>query len=369
MRSVNAGDFGVEQVNGVMVAPQRKLWPRLKVLPMGWSHSLWWCQMIHQRIVLEAGANRDLCLEDKASVPDGDIMHLEYVDNYVVLGTCKKKVEQLATAGVAALREKGLVVHEEEKAEGSIKVLGWQFDNTVLKPLPHRVWRVRLAIKQILMHGRSTGRQLEKIVGHAAFISLGRRESLSVFGETYTFIHRRYSYPHRLWKSVRRELQIYAAVCPLIWRDLSSPWSPTVHPIDASNWGLGATRAKFQIEEVVELGRHSERWRFSTEQFAKPRASTMGVEISSDLDEAAAYQWAAAETEVTRNVRRSGRGEDVLEPILVVPPKSEGEKFRPLRFSTLKKDWTVLGRYKWKRQEPIPVLEAIELPFMELNMF
>ena len=358
MRSVLAGDFGVGQINGVEVGPNHKLWPRLKVLPMGWSHALWWCQMIHQRIVLKAGASRDLCLEDKASVPDGRIMHLEYVDNYVVLGTCKEAVEQMASAGAAALREKGLVVHEEEKAEGSIKVLGWQFENTIMKPLPHRVWRVRLAIKQILTHGRTTGRQLEKIVGHAAFISLGRRESLSVFGETYTFIHRHYSYSHRLWKSVRRELQIYAAICPLIWRDLSSPWSSTVHSIDASNWGLGATRAEFQKEEVVELGRHSEKWRFSTEQFSKPRASTMGMEVASDLDEAAAYQWAAAETEVTRHGGRSGGDGKVVEPIVVVPPKSEDEKFSPLRFSTLKKDWTVVGRYKWKRLEPIPVLEA-----------
>jgi len=74
---------------------------------------------------VEAGASRDLCLEDKP------IMHSEYVDNYVVLGTCKEAVEQMASAGAAALREKGLVVHEEEKAEGGIKVLEWQFENTI----------------------------------------------------------------------------------------------------------------------------------------------------------------------------------------------------------------------------------------------
>ena len=53
----------------------------------------------------------------------------------------------------------------------------------------------------------------------------------------------------------------------------------------------------------------------------------MGMEVASDLDEAAAYQWAAAETEVTRHGRRSGGDGKVVEPIVVVPPKSEGEKF------------------------------------------
>jgi len=45
----------------------------------------------------------------------------------------------------------------------------------------------------------------------------------------------------------------------------------------------------------------------------------MGMEVASDLDEAAAYQWAAAETEVTRHGRRSGGIGEVVDPIVVAP--------------------------------------------------
>lgn len=233
-----------------------RLYPQLHVLPMGWTHALWWCQTIHQKIVQDAGASRDLCLEDKAACPTGGPLHIEYVDNYVVLGSSKAAVQDLAQAGATALRSKGLVVHEEESSEGDIKVLGWQFSGTDFRPLPHRVWRIRHAIDHILKTGRITGVQLEKVLGHACFVNLGRREAMSVFGECYTFIQRHYNKLYRLWKSVRRELYIYKGILPLIWRDLAQPWSTTVSAIDASVWGLGVTTSEFNPSEVQHSGRY-----------------------------------------------------------------------------------------------------------------
>lgn len=182
--------------------------------------------MIHQRIVSEIGATAENSIEDKAIVPNEDCMHLEYVDNWVVLGTCKDKVEKLAQKGVEALRGKGLVVHEIEQASSHIRVLGWEFEDSTFRPKPLRAWRVRKAFEHLLARGVCSGRQLEKIVGHANFLSLGRREALSIFGETYTFIQRHYYYRSRIWRSVRRELSIFIGIAPLIWRDLAAPWDP-----------------------------------------------------------------------------------------------------------------------------------------------
>ena len=234
-------------------------------------------KLFHQHVVQQAGATIDTCLEDKAIAPASSMFHIEYVDNFIVLGTSKAQVDEVAAAGVKALRDKGLVVHEEESSHGKIKVLGWEFEDTKLRPLSHRVWRVKLAMERLLEVGRVSGRQLEKVVGHASFICLGRREGLSVFGETYTFIHRHYWSPHRIWSSVRRELQIFCGILPLLWRDLSSPWCAEVTATDASTWGLGATTAVFPQHEVKDLGSFSERWRFEHESYRKPRASTMGA--------------------------------------------------------------------------------------------
>lgn len=209
MRAVFAGEVGIDAVGDTPVSPSTRIFPRLKVLPMGWSHALWWCQCIHQRIVARAGAVASNCVEDKAAIPDGRCMHLEYVDNFVVIGAEQEAVERMAEKGVAELRNSGLAVHEEESGSGQVAVLGWQFDGTVFKPKAMRVWRVRMAFKHLLQIGSVTGRQLEKVVGHATFLCLGRRERLSIFGETYTFIRQHYHSPHRIWKSVRRELQIH----------------------------------------------------------------------------------------------------------------------------------------------------------------
>ena len=297
--------------------------------------------MIHQRIVSRIRATEQNSLEDKAVVPDGHCMHLEYVDNWVVLGTDKGKVSSLAGAGVEALRNSGLVVHEVEHASKQIKVLGWEFDNNIFRPRPMRVWRVRKAFEYLLQRGSCTGRQLEKIVGHANFLCLGRRESLSVFGETYTFIQRNYWNKARIWRSVRRELNIFIGVCPLIWRDLAAPWETEVTAVDA-------TTAVFEVGQVAELVRYSEHWRFDYPHLARPREHAFGVAIADDPQKAAAAAWASNEA----------RGPEGLRPIRVVQPKSHEQIFKTVPFSVVDRDWKVCGRHRWARPEPIPVLEA-----------
>ena len=351
MRRVTAGDVGVDNIGGRPVPSSAFIHPRLRALPMGWSHALWFCQMIHQRIVQSIGAGPHNRLEDKTAAPSGHCLHLEYVDNFVVLGTSSGDVTALSESGVSALRDAGFVVHEEETSHDSIKILGWEFKHTRMKPKSSRVWRVRLAMQQLLKTGVASGRQLEKVLGHANFIALGRREALSIFGETYTFIQRHYHVPHRLWRSVRRELQVWVGVSPLIWRDLALPWSSEVLAVDASTWGLGATSTtEFEPAELQQLGKFSERWRFDSVEFKHPRASAFGLDVNSDGNEADVQQWAAS------SVEASSVGDRV--PIHVVEQKQSDEVFQQTPFSAVQKEWHVCGRFCWKRAEPIPVLEG-----------
>ena len=111
---------------------------------------------------------------------------------------------------------------------------------------------------------------------------------------------------------------------------------------------MGATISTFSTDDVADLGRFSERWRFGVDQFAKPRASAFGADIAADSEEPWASQWANAENEAP-----SG-----LEPLTVNPGKPTGEIFQQVPFSCVDRSWKVCGRFKWKRQEPIPVLES-----------
>ena len=171
-----------------------------------------------------------------------------------------------------ALRDAGLTVHEIEYGEGQSKVLGWSIDEKgTVGPTLSRLWRVRQGIREILRRGRASGQQLERLVGHMTFISLCRRESLSVLGDIYTLIKRHYSTVVPLWKSVRRELAIWDGVSPLIHVNMKTPWKETLYAVDAADWGMGVTTSTVRQPEAAEMGRHVERWRFRDVQARNPR--------------------------------------------------------------------------------------------------
>ncbi|CAE8657068.1 unnamed protein product [Polarella glacialis] len=112
---------------------------------MGWTWALCWCQSVHERIVNEVGADDSNRLTDKRPAPSTTpALHTEYVDNFHVFGTDKKEVKELSFRGAQALRNKGLVVHEEEfhdPATGSsATVLGWEFTpQNIMRPSRHRL--------------------------------------------------------------------------------------------------------------------------------------------------------------------------------------------------------------------------------------
>ena len=106
-----------------------------------------------------------------------------------MMGTDPVEVQSRFRGAVAELKKAGLTVHEEEEFEEETKILGWEYDKAgVFRPTRTRIWRVRKAIRYLVGFGRATGQQLERLLGHMTFIALGRRETLSIFGEVYTFI-------------------------------------------------------------------------------------------------------------------------------------------------------------------------------------
>ena len=47
---VTAGEIGL---TGRGISPRTVLTPQMAVMPMGWTHALWWCQLLHRRILEE----------------------------------------------------------------------------------------------------------------------------------------------------------------------------------------------------------------------------------------------------------------------------------------------------------------------------
>ncbi len=48
-RAIIAGGLGIAAVDSLPVRPPDLVMPRLSVAPMGWTHVLWWCQVLRER--------------------------------------------------------------------------------------------------------------------------------------------------------------------------------------------------------------------------------------------------------------------------------------------------------------------------------
>lgn len=164
------------------------------------------------------------------------------------------------------------------------------------------------------------------------FVSLGRRELLSIFGECYTFTRRNYKVNTPLWKSVRRELQTWDRLSPLIVQDLRSEWCEQICAVDASEWGLGVVESTMDISTIKELRSFNERWRFKNPEFSNARLVVAQEE---------------------EKVKWQDKVDEEFPPF-----KTNPTKFKNVKFRHVTRDWKLVGRYRWKQVEAMPVLEA-----------
>lgn len=177
----------------------------------------------------------------------------------------------------------GLPVHDIETDCTKACLLGWEVDGATgsIRPSLRRLWRIRLAIRYILKVGRASGRDLERVIGHATFVSLIARPGLSVFGQVYGFIRHRYDHQVRLWPGVRRELERWEAISPLLWQDLRSGWHDHLVMTDASEWGAGVVASRRDRSSIALAGRCCERNRFSFDDDIAMARAAAGFESKS----------------------------------------------------------------------------------------
>jgi len=241
---------------------------------MGWSWAVFWCQLCVQRVVSTVPELADDSrVVDGRPVPSQSDKHAIYIDNLFNIGTSPKSVCDRAEKGAQALRSAGLIVHEEEVSSDAALVLGWQLDHpSHFRPAKRRMWRIRIAIRELLRRGWASGRILERLVGQLCFVALGKREIYAVLGTVFAFIAKNYDQCSRIWPSVRRELMLFDSLAPLLVTNLAAPWSDQVHSVDASFWGLGVCEAPVPLELVKQSGRFAERWRFQSSQHVKARS-------------------------------------------------------------------------------------------------
>ncbi|CAK0801028.1 unnamed protein product, partial [Prorocentrum cordatum] len=198
------------------------IYPCLASFPMGFTWSLWVAQRCSEAVlgrVSQLGPSRRIADHAEPIVPrkGGEVQYALYVDNLGVFGGAEPPAQLALGAGCAALGAVGLKTHEHELMAGGGETLGCLLDGPQLETrvTEKRRWRIDGAFRWALRRRRLSGKQLERLVGHAAFVGLLDRTALSVFNACYAFIHRHGDSMAVMRPTVRQELQAFIGLLPL----------------------------------------------------------------------------------------------------------------------------------------------------------
>ncbi|CAK0907840.1 unnamed protein product [Prorocentrum cordatum] len=227
---------------------------------------------------------------EKGSVLEGSgVCQYIYVDNLGVLSCDPSHTSTLLSDAAARFEEAGLVTHEHEVSNNSVKALGTHVDLEGLgvSLAPARLWKMRQGVLCALSCRKLPSRVWEVLLGHLTFCALINRGMMSVFRSIYAFINKYYATPMPLWDTARQEMSTAASLLFLMDASWTLPWSPNVVATDASEEGFGATVSEWDAQDVSEVGRILERGRFRRLPGVSARARFFGSleELGSDVEE------------------------------------------------------------------------------------
>jgi hypothetical protein len=267
---VRVGDLGVAIGGGYL--PDQLVYPCCKTLPMGWSHSVFLAQAIHEHvidtrakllqrcdriirqpsglgvstvatIVSTDSGPMPLCTSTLPS-PTGDFIlnrmrHSVYIDDLNVYGTDAAAISLAMDEYIATMASVNLPAKPSKvvrpTADG-LECLGIFVDGRAAEigMSVNKLQVLRASTQRLLDIGECTGRELAHVVGRWTWAMLVRRPAMATFSAVYRFIQCAHDTRYELWPSVRRELWTVIRLAPLLFASLDTEWAPVVVASDAS---------------------------------------------------------------------------------------------------------------------------------------
>ena len=130
---------------------------------------------------------------------------------------------------------------------------------------PRRAWRLYLACDYLLATGGSTGLAV-RFVGYVVNHFLLLRPALAVIDHLYLFVHHHLFEFANFDRATIAEIREIQGLIFLAEADIGRPWAPIAFCSDSSALGYALHAAYLDDDELVDLGRHQERWRFKLEE-------------------------------------------------------------------------------------------------------
>lgn len=323
------------------IAAEDRVFPQLAVMPMGWSWAFYLAQHAHGHLIRkfsDCDATDFLEMGRPAPTLDTDRPRVHaYCDNLSVFGTDRAAVQNRADSIIGGLEESGFTVHEKEEASTYAACVGVEINGLMgrVATKPGRRWKLRWALRWLSTRPWVTGRQVERVIGHAVFVLMLNRPLLAVFRSVYDFVQSSYRVRSRFWGRAAEECFMASALIPFAAADLRRPFCPRIQCFDASETGLGVVEKEVSPTEAESIGAYDDRWRFRWGLYSEARPRENSARI---------LGWDSASS---------------VKPILGV---SEGWQldlaFPEVPGPIIRGHWAICVSRKWRDKEPIFMLEA-----------
>jgi hypothetical protein len=290
--AVRVSDLGIDIGGGY--AADSLVYPCCKTLPMGWSHSVFLAQAIHEhlidtRVPLLKRADRiirhakdgdativqlkhgtrghvyeavTLCTSTLPSpVGDFDInrmRHSIYIDDLNLYHTDPIAMSMAMDDYIAVMASVNLPAKPSKVVRPSadgVECLGVWVDGRAAEvgvAVP-KLQVLRASTARLLDIGRCSGRELAHIIGRWNWAMLVRRPAMAVFSAVYRYIECAHDDRFTLWPSVRRELWTVIRLAPLLFASINADWAPIIIASDASEIASGVVFVDVDDTVVADI--------------------------------------------------------------------------------------------------------------------
>ena len=253
---VDAADVG-EQGGGLV-------YPVCITLPMGWTHSVFVGQSLHEHQIDESGAFEPASKVCRAST---DVVldrtrYAVYLDDMNALAVDAPDGAQRMQVYLQHMAEVGLpqkLSKHVPLTQDPVEVLGLELHRDRYGASPAKLEALCAKTRAVLAGRACSGDVLRRLVGEWTWVMLVRRPVLAVFGAVYRFCDSAQGRCVPVWGSVRKELNMIMDLVPLLFCPLSAGFSSRVLASDASTTGFGVCAARVAVAEVraVMAQKHS----------------------------------------------------------------------------------------------------------------
>ena len=234
----------------------KPFYPVVRVLPMGWSHSVYLGQHIHERLAEKAGLSQDTSLQVNPHACVDDSVHGEYIDDFFGIGFDKKLLEEMLDKLLIEY-DRCAVPAKSEKVErpgqaDSVKVLGmWVCKDGKILPDAEKLAVLIARTTKVVKFRLWKPKDIQRLLGHWIWFLMLRRPLLSILAEVYKFARKEEVGKPTL--QMRTELMAVVATAPLLYGNIQRKFGELCMATDASSKGGGVVYAPSSELEALEL--------------------------------------------------------------------------------------------------------------------